>query len=165
VNRTVVTQNLSDAQLLLPLLDEIAKAGGIARPGEVYDRLAARLAIPDEVRNLTVVMGDGREVNAYERRLLNSSGGVFHLAPARMSLGSANQGFHKFRNVRPNSCGARTGQTSQELQLFVARWLSQTAMASTPLPGRARKTGPMRSSSVAGRLTRLRLLSRRNASP
>jgi hypothetical protein len=43
----VVTQNLSDAQLLLPLLDEIAKAGGMARPGEVYDRLAARLAIPD----------------------------------------------------------------------------------------------------------------------
>jgi len=69
VNRTVVTQNLSDAQLLLPLLDEIAKAGGIARPGEVYDRLAARLAIPDDVRNLTVVMGDGREVNAYERRV------------------------------------------------------------------------------------------------
>jgi len=71
VNRTVVTQNLSDAQLLLPLLDEIAKAGGMDRPGEVYDRLAARLAIPDEVRNLTVAMNDGREVNAYERPLGN----------------------------------------------------------------------------------------------
>lgn len=45
MNRSVVTQNLSDAQLLLPLLDEIAKAGGMARPGELYDRLAARLAI------------------------------------------------------------------------------------------------------------------------
>lgn len=71
MNRTVVTQNLSDAQLLLPLLDEIAKAGGMDRPGEVYDRLAARLAIPDEVRNLTVAMNDGREVNAYERPLGN----------------------------------------------------------------------------------------------
>src|SRR3546814_17292985 len=37
-------------QLMLPLLGAIAEAGGRARPGDVYDKLAEQLAVPEDVR-------------------------------------------------------------------------------------------------------------------
>jgi hypothetical protein len=58
----------SESQLALPLLRELAAAGGRARPGELYDRIAATLGISDAARSATVVT-NGRKTNAYQRRV------------------------------------------------------------------------------------------------
>lgn len=59
----------SQTQLLLPLLETIRDRGGAAAPQAVYDDVAARLAVPDEVRNATEVREDGRTINLFERRV------------------------------------------------------------------------------------------------
>lgn len=56
-------------QLLLPLLREIHDAGGCARPGELYDRIAARIGLDDETRNATVDAGRAGRICAYERHV------------------------------------------------------------------------------------------------
>lgn len=58
----------SNTQLLLPLLALIEDSGGAAKPGEIYERLAAQFDLPDEARNATVRYGE-RECNAFERRV------------------------------------------------------------------------------------------------
>jgi restriction endonuclease Mrr len=58
----------SESQLALPLLRELAAAGGRARPGELSDRIAATLGISDAARGATVVT-NGRKTNAYQRRV------------------------------------------------------------------------------------------------
>lgn len=59
----------SQSQMLLPLLEAIHDAGGIARPGELYDEVAKRMGLADEVRNLTVERPDRGKVNLFERRV------------------------------------------------------------------------------------------------
>src|SRR3546814_3567343 len=44
-------------QLMLPLLGAIAEAGGRARPGDVYDKLAEQLAVPEDVRQQSKKIG------------------------------------------------------------------------------------------------------------
>jgi DNA modification methylase len=58
----------TQGQLALPLLEEIQAAGGVARPGELYDRLAARMGLTDQERNAETRIGD-RRVNVYERQV------------------------------------------------------------------------------------------------
>jgi DNA modification methylase len=58
----------SQTQLMLPLLESLSARGGSARPREVYDELARKLNLDDEVRNQTIVCS-GQEVNAFERRV------------------------------------------------------------------------------------------------
>ena len=41
----------SQSQMLLPLLEAIHDAGGIARPGELYDEVAKRMGLANEVRS------------------------------------------------------------------------------------------------------------------
>jgi hypothetical protein len=55
--------------MLLPLLEAIHDAGGIARPGELYDEVAKRMGLANEVRNLTVERPDRGKVNLFERRV------------------------------------------------------------------------------------------------
>jgi site-specific DNA-methyltransferase (cytosine-N4-specific) len=55
--------------MLLPLLEVIDAVGGSAAPGEIYDRLAAKLEIPDDIRQATVTVGDRHDINAFERRV------------------------------------------------------------------------------------------------
>ena len=59
----------SQTQLLLPLLETIRDAGGAATPGAVYDEVAARLGVSDEVRNAAEIREDGRVTNLFERRV------------------------------------------------------------------------------------------------
>jgi DNA modification methylase len=59
----------SQTNLLQPLLHELFAAGGCARPGELYDRIAARLGLDDAARNATVIAGRAGPVNAYERQV------------------------------------------------------------------------------------------------
>lgn len=54
---------------MLPLLEEIAKAGGVAKPGEIYDTIAARLGLSNEARSAVSTRPDGRKVNLFERRV------------------------------------------------------------------------------------------------
>lgn len=56
------------SELLIPLLRAINTNGGVAKPGELYDQLAAEFGLTDELRNSTVVNGD-RKCNAFERRV------------------------------------------------------------------------------------------------
>lgn len=58
------TQN----QLMLPLLAAIDEAGGSARPGALYDKLAQTLGVADVDRSQTATL-NGREVNLWERRV------------------------------------------------------------------------------------------------
>ena len=57
------------SQLLLPLLHELRDAGGYARPGELYDKIAARIGLDDDTRNATVDAGRAGRVNAFERHV------------------------------------------------------------------------------------------------
>ncbi len=54
--------------MLLPLLRVIHQHGGAVRPGEIYDRLAAEIELPDDIRNAHVRYGE-RTCNAFERRV------------------------------------------------------------------------------------------------
>jgi site-specific DNA-methyltransferase (cytosine-N4-specific) len=56
----------SQAELMLPLLEELDRVGGVAKPGELYDRLAARLRIGEDVRGAECT-SKGRSFSAYER--------------------------------------------------------------------------------------------------
>jgi site-specific DNA-methyltransferase (cytosine-N4-specific) len=56
----------SQTELMLPLLEELDRVGGVARPGELYDRLAARLGIAEDVREAECT-SKGRSYSAYER--------------------------------------------------------------------------------------------------
>lgn len=57
----------SQTQLMLPLLHELQAAGGVARPGDLYERIAARLGLDDAARNATVIAGRAGPTNVYER--------------------------------------------------------------------------------------------------
>src|SRR3546814_2984500 len=54
---------------MLPLLGAIAEAGGRARPGDVYDKLAEQLAVPEDVRQQSKTFGNGRTHNLWERHV------------------------------------------------------------------------------------------------
>jgi DNA modification methylase len=54
---------------MLPLLDAIANAGGVARPGELYDVIAEKLDLDTEAREAMIDIGNGREGNAWERHV------------------------------------------------------------------------------------------------
>ncbi|PKM46993.1 MAG: hypothetical protein CVV05_00830 [Gammaproteobacteria bacterium HGW-Gammaproteobacteria-1] len=57
----------SQQQLLFPLLETLAEAGGNARTEEVYQRVAERLDLPASVVGATAVMGPAGEVNLFHR--------------------------------------------------------------------------------------------------
>lgn len=59
----------SQTQLMLPLLESIQAAGGVAKPGALYDEIAARLGLPQQVREATSDRADRGEVNLFERRV------------------------------------------------------------------------------------------------
>ncbi len=59
----------SQSTLLLPLLHEIHDAGGVARPGELYDRIAARLNLDDATRYEMTDAGKAGLVSAFKRRV------------------------------------------------------------------------------------------------
>lgn len=56
----------SEAQLILPLLETLDAEGGQARPPQLYDAIADRLALEPAERELSAVIG-GRRYNTYER--------------------------------------------------------------------------------------------------
>lgn len=56
------------AQLLLPLLAELAARGGQARPRDLYDPIADRLSLPAAVRDQTATVG-GQTIKLYPRRV------------------------------------------------------------------------------------------------
>ena len=58
----------SHTQMMLPLLRAIRAHGGTARPGEIYDALAAEFALPADLRSASVMCGS-HEHNAFERRV------------------------------------------------------------------------------------------------
>jgi DNA modification methylase len=59
----------TQTQMLLPLLEAIHDAGGVATPGALYDEVATRLGITDEVRNATITGKQKEEYNLFERRV------------------------------------------------------------------------------------------------
>ena len=59
-------------QLLLPLLETIADAGGQAPPRRVYDALAERMGLPPALRSRTVCGGAAGRINAWERQVRNA---------------------------------------------------------------------------------------------
>lgn len=56
-------------QLMLPLLDEIQHLGGRARPVDLYERLAARLGVSEEIAAETKTFANGVTHNLWERRV------------------------------------------------------------------------------------------------
>jgi len=56
------------SQLMFPMLDVIARAGGSLRPGELYDRLAAAFDLSENERTATAPAG-GRTYNVWERHV------------------------------------------------------------------------------------------------
>lgn len=55
--------------LQLPLLEEIDQLGGKARPGELYERLAARLGYPQEELSTRRSCNDGQSYNVFEQQV------------------------------------------------------------------------------------------------
>lgn len=62
-----VLQLPSQSQMMLPLLASLLDAGGVAKPGSLYDEIAARLNLDDTTRNATVSAGAAGNCNAFER--------------------------------------------------------------------------------------------------
>jgi hypothetical protein len=54
----------TQAAIMLPLLHELYDAGGVAKPGELYDRIAARMDLDAETRSETVVAGKAGAIRA-----------------------------------------------------------------------------------------------------
>lgn len=59
----------TQSQIAIPLLNEIYDAGGVARPGELYDRIAARLNLDEATRYEMVDAGKAGQISAFERRV------------------------------------------------------------------------------------------------
>jgi hypothetical protein len=59
----------SHTELCLPLLEAIDDAGGTARPGDIYDVVASKLGISDEVRNAAVTYRGSKQTNLIEQRM------------------------------------------------------------------------------------------------
>jgi site-specific DNA-methyltransferase (cytosine-N4-specific) len=59
----------TQAQLMLPMLHALRDRGGAARPGAIYDDIAARLGLRAEIREARVDAGTAGDVNAFERRV------------------------------------------------------------------------------------------------
>ncbi len=59
------TQN----QLMLPLLDELRVQGGRARPGDLYDRLAERMKLDEELAASRKTFADGETRNLWQRQV------------------------------------------------------------------------------------------------
>jgi site-specific DNA-methyltransferase (cytosine-N4-specific) len=57
------------SQILLPLLDAIANAGGVARPGALYEQIAERIGLDPEARRAKLDDGSGTEGDAWRRRV------------------------------------------------------------------------------------------------
>lgn len=56
-------------QLLLPLLKELQVRGGRAKPGELYDALADRFAVSEDIRSAEVTYRNGRTTNLWTRHV------------------------------------------------------------------------------------------------
>jgi site-specific DNA-methyltransferase (cytosine-N4-specific) len=54
--------------ILLPLLETLSESGGAAKPADLYDRVAEKLAIPDEARNETREYG-GKKSRLWDREV------------------------------------------------------------------------------------------------
>ncbi len=59
-------------QILLPLLQTIQDAGGKAKPTEVYQALASKIALPEWLRQLRALAGSAGQINVWERRVRNA---------------------------------------------------------------------------------------------
>ncbi len=57
------------AMIQLPLLEELELAGGKARPGEIYERIAARLGYPDDALDRNRSCGDGKSYNIFQQQV------------------------------------------------------------------------------------------------
>lgn len=55
--------------LQLPLLEELDAMGGRARPRDLYDRLAERLDVPDDLRSATRTCGDGQSYRVFDQQV------------------------------------------------------------------------------------------------
>lgn len=62
-------RRIPPTQLVLPLLEELARAGGDARPKDIYDPIAERLGITDAERAETAHAADGKRHNLWERKI------------------------------------------------------------------------------------------------
>ncbi|PZR90862.1 MAG: DNA methylase [Stutzerimonas stutzeri] len=55
--------------LQLPLLEEIENCGGKARPGEIYERLAKRMGLPQEALETSRTSRNGKSYNVFEQQV------------------------------------------------------------------------------------------------
>jgi len=55
--------------LQLPLLEALEDAGGRARPRDLYETLANRLAVPEDLRGERRTCGDGQTYNRFEQQV------------------------------------------------------------------------------------------------
>ena len=90
----------------LPLLEAIEECGGRAKPGEVYERLAARMNLDEDALAQTRLCGDGQEYKVFQQQvrwarqtavmqglIANDERGIWELAdPAYGKLQKARRG-------------------------------------------------------------------------
>ena len=90
--------------LQLPLLEEIDNLGGKARPGELYERLAARVGYPEDALTARRSCRDGQSYNVFEQqvrwaRQTAVANGLI-AAPSRGIWELADPGYAKLQRVR-----------------------------------------------------------------
>ncbi len=56
-------------QLLLPLLEALSEQGGAARPADVYDSVAEKAGIDEDIRDEKARFSDGQSANLWERHV------------------------------------------------------------------------------------------------
>ena len=55
--------------LQLPLLEELERCGGKARPGEIYERLALRMGLSDDAMSASRTCEDGQSYRVFEQQV------------------------------------------------------------------------------------------------
>jgi DNA modification methylase len=145
-SRIASTRLPTQTELLLPLLDTIREHGGAARPGAIYDELAAKLDVDDELRSATTRLKDGQEFSTFERRvrwtrqtavlkglLARETRGVWELTDA---------GNHALRNARRGTIvtvfegagGVLIWANAEDVISVVERKSVQALITSPPYP-------------------------------
>lgn len=67
--REVMGDMPSQGQLMLPLLQAIKEQGGRAAPKDLYEQVAEKLDVPDDVRELSRTFANGRTSSLFERQV------------------------------------------------------------------------------------------------
>lgn len=141
--------------LQLPLLEELERCGGKARPGEIYERLARRMGLSDDAVSATRTCEDGQSYRVFEQQvrwtrqtavmqglITNEERGIWELAdPAYEKLMRARRGTTVL--IYSLDDGLALWGHAEDAAATIEKGSVSLIMMSPPYPTISRKYGKM----------------------